>query len=101
MTDFVLPTYTNLLTGLAAWLTKAGEHHVDTGALMSARLAPDMFTLATQVRFACVQAYEGVARLSSEAFPPIWLELLEEGRNGASTPGTLDEAQARIRATLS
>jgi uncharacterized protein len=101
MTDFLLPTYTNLLTGLSAWLTKAGEHHADPGALMSARLAPDMFPLSTQIRFACVQAYEGVARLSGEAFPPIWLELLEEGRNGAAAPGTLADAQARIRDTLS
>jgi hypothetical protein len=101
MTDILLPTYTNLLTGLAAWLTKAGEHHADPGALMSARLAPDMFPLSTQIRFACVQAYEGVARLRGEAFPPVWLELLEEGRNGASAPGTLADAQGLIRDTMS
>jgi hypothetical protein len=101
MTDLLLPTYTNLLTGLSAWLTKAGEHHVDPGALMSARLAPDMFPLCTQIRFTCVQAYEGVARLRGEAFPPVWLNLLEEGRNGSSAPGSLADAQARIRDTLS
>lgn len=101
MTDVLLPTYTNLLTGLSAWLTKAGEHHADPGALMSARLAPDMFPLATQIRFACVQAYEGVARLRGDAFPAVWLELLEEGRNGASAPGSLADAQARIGETLS
>ena len=101
MTDLLLPTYTNLLTSLSAWLTKAGEHHADTGALMSARLAPDMFPLATQIRFVCVQAYEGVGRLRGEAFPPVWLALLEEGRNAASAPGTLADAQARLRDTLS
>ena len=101
MTDLLLPTYTNLLTSLSAWLTKASEHHADTGALMSARLAPDMFPLATQIRFVCVQAYEGVGRLRGEAFPPVWLALLEEGRNAASAPGTLADAQARLRDTLS
>jgi len=101
MTDYLIPTYTNMLKALSAWLSKAAEHHADPGALMSARLAPDMFPLSTQVRFACVQAYEGVARLRGEDFPPVWLELLEEGRNAAAAPGTLADAQARIRNTLS
>ena len=50
---------------LSAWLAKAEaqlpEGHAER--LLLARLAPDMFPLATQVRFACVQAQEGVFRL--------------------------------------
>ena len=55
-----------------------------------------MFPLSTQVRFSCLQVFEGVAWLRGEGFPPIWHELLEEGRNGAESPGSLADAQARI-----
>lgn len=101
MTDTLLPTYTNMLTALSAWFGKAGEQLAEPDAVLSVRLAPDMFPLSTQVRFACIQAYEGVSRLRGEAFPQVWHELLEEGRSGAEHPGTLAEAQARIQNTLS
>jgi hypothetical protein len=101
MSDVLVPTYSNLLTALSAWLGKAGEQLADPDTVLSARLAPDMFPLSTQVRFACVQAYEGVSRLRGEAFPPVWQELLEEGRSGAAHPGTLAETKSRIDTTLS
>lgn len=100
MTDHLPKTYSNMLAALSAWLGKAGEHAADPDALMAARLAPDMFPLSTQVCFSCLQAYEGVARLRGEAMPQIWHELLEEGRRGADAPGTVAEAQNRIRSTL-
>ena len=68
--------------------------------LLSARLASDMFPLATQVRFACVQAQEGVFRLRGEVFPPSVEVLLNEGRNAAGHPGSIAEARARITETV-
>ena len=59
-----------------------------------------MFPLATQVRFACVQAYEGVYRLAGDTFPPALAVLLDEGRNAVTQPGTLAEARSRINETL-
>lgn len=100
--DLLSPTYVQMLGALANWLAKAeaqlpGEQ---ADALMAARLAPDMFPLATQIRFACVQALEGVSRLRGEQFPASVAVLLDEGRNAAERPGTIADARARISETL-
>jgi Uncharacterized protein conserved in bacteria len=100
LADLLLPTYRQMLAALSGWLDKAEGEHADAGALLSARLAPDMFPLATQIRFVCVQAYEGVARLKGEDFPPVVAELTEEGRNSGDAPGTLADARGRIAQTL-
>lgn len=100
LTELLVPTYRQMLLALAAWLKKAQAQIKDADSLMAARLAPDMFPLSTQVRFACVQAHEGGRRLSHEALPPALEELLNEGRNGGERPGTLAEALQRIEETL-
>jgi hypothetical protein len=81
-----------MLQALSGWLAKAAAQKPDAEAeaLLSARLAPDMFPLSTQIRFACVQAYEGVYRLRGAAFPTSLTELLDEGRNAGERPGSLD-----------
>lgn len=71
---------------------------VDT--LLAARPAPGMFPLATQIRFACQQAQEGVFRLLEQGFAPALETLLDEGRNAGERPGTLADAQARIVETI-
>ncbi len=96
--DTLDATYANGLASLANWLRKAaaevGEERA--GELLSARLAPDMLPLATQVRFVCVQAIEGMHRLRGEIFPARVTELLDEGRKAGEAPGSMDEALARI-----
>jgi hypothetical protein len=59
-----------------------------------------MFPLATQIRFACVQAQEGMFRLLGQAFPLSIEVLLDEGRNVADRPGSMADAQARIAETI-
>ena len=99
--DLLAPTYTNLLTALSAWLDKAAESAgEDRDAILSARLADDMFPLTTQIRFACVQALEGMARLNAADLPESVATLLKEGREAGETPGTIHQSQARIRETL-
>lgn len=100
--DLLMPTYVQMLGALSAWLAKAEAQMPGGGAeaLLVARLAPDMFPLATQIRFACVQAQEGVFRLRGEAFPASLTVLLDEGRNAAERPGTMAEARARIAETI-
>ena len=98
--DLIIPTYVQMLAALSGWLRKAESQDGITDALMSARLAPDMFPLATQIRFACVQAQEGVYRLRGEAFPASITELLDEGRTAGERPGTIADACARIAQTL-
>lgn len=100
--DILVPTYVQMLGALSAWLGKAEAQLPggEAGALLSARLAPDMFPLSTQVRFACVQAQEGVCRLQGRAFPDTIELLLNEGRNAAERPGSIADARARIDETL-
>jgi hypothetical protein len=100
--DVLVPTYVQMLEALSGWLTKSQAQLADGAAeaLLGARLASDMFPLSTQVRFACVQAQEGVYRLRGEAFPPSLEVLLNEGRSGAEYPGSIANAQARIRETI-
>ena len=104
MTPFSLlaPTYLQMLGALSNWLDKAeGElPEAQVAALASARLAPDMFPLSTQVRFACAQALEGVHRLQGVALPPLHAILLEEGREAGDKPGSLSEARTRIAETI-
>lgn len=102
LTNVLTPTYVQMLKALSGWLGKAQEQMPDgdAEALLSARLVPDMFPLSTQVRFACVQAQEGVFRLKGETFPTSIDVLLNEGRNAAEHPGSIAEAQARIDETV-
>ena len=100
--SMLLPTYAQMLGALSAWLTKAEARRPgrDGDALLAARLAPDMFPLSTQVRFACRQAQEGVYRLQGREFPASLQALLDEGRSGSEAPGTMAAAQERIAETL-
>lgn len=100
--DVLVPTYLQMLNALSAWLAKAEvEMPQDRAdALLSARLAPDMFPLSTQIRFACVQAQEGVFRLTAQPFPASVETLLNEGRNAAEHPGSIAEARSRIAETV-
>lgn len=102
LSDALVPTYVQMLRALSAWLAKAQAQTPghEAEALLSERLAPDMFPLSTQVRFACVQAQEGVFRLQGAALPASIAILLDEGRNAAEHPGSIAEAQARIDETL-
>lgn len=52
-----------MLQSLLAWLDKAQENAPDAEAMLSRRLAPDMYPLSTQIRFACFQAQEATFRL--------------------------------------
>jgi hypothetical protein len=95
----LVSTCAPMLRTLSSWLDKA-EAAGSGAALLSARLAPDMFPLATQIRFACVQPREATHRLKEEDFPQSLTDLLNEGRNAGDHPGTMADARARIAETL-
>ena len=69
-----IPTFEITLGALSAVLDKADGHasakKFDSGVLVNARLAPDMFALVKQVQVACDQAKKGAARLASVESPP-------------------------------
>ena len=82
-----LATYTNMLGTLDHLVTKA-EGHENGEALLQARLAEDMFPLATQLRFLCNMPGEALARLAGLDFTSSDVD-----------PATLSEARERIAAT--
>lgn len=87
-------TFVPMLRTLSELLDKGAAHASATGgdpaALLGARLAPDMFTLAQQVQMACYYALDTTARVTG-AEPP---------RPGDAADATLDAAKARIAATI-
>lgn len=101
LTVLLVPTYTQMLQALSRWLVKAEDQAPDQEALLLARLAPDMFPLATQIRFACVQAQEATFRLRGEVLPDFLDALALEGRNADEQPGTIADAHKRISEALS
>lgn len=103
LTKLLVPAYRQMLQALSGWLEKAQAQlpEGEAEALLSARLAPDMFPLSTQVRFACLQAQEAVFRLREEPFPERLKTLIREGQNAGERPGSIAEAQTRISEALS
>jgi uncharacterized protein len=87
--DASIPVYVRLLKALSANLDKAAAHaaekRIKPEALITARLYPDMFTLAEQVRAACNHAVRGGARLTGTPLPSF------EGKDD-----TFDALKARI-----
>jgi uncharacterized protein len=67
-------TFVAVLTTLSDLLIKAEEQcrdqKIDPSELLNARLAPDMYPLHVQVRFACHQARDAMARLAGQEPPP-------------------------------
>src|SRR5579862_7354841 len=66
-------TFVPMLTNLAGVLDKAAQfaeaRKFDSAVLANARLAPDMFPLATQIRIACRHASEAMAVLAGKKAP--------------------------------
>ncbi len=102
LTNLLIPTYRNMLRTLAGLLDKAEQQMPDRAeGLLSARLAPEMYPLSSQVRFAAHQAQEASFRLRGEAIPQSLDEVAAEGRNAGDVPGSLADARARIGEALS
>lgn len=103
LTKLLNPTYTQMLKGLSGWLDKAQKQvpEADAEALLLARLASDMYPLASQVRFACFQAQEAVFRLRGEPVPETLEQVAREGQNAGEQPGSISDAKVRINEALS
>jgi len=102
LTDLLVPTYSHMLEALSGWLDKAQQQLQDeeAEALLSARLAPDMYPLSSQVRFSCLQAQEASFRLKGEPLPEHLNELARAGQNAGEEPGSLSDARAQIDEAL-
>ena len=89
-----VPVYQQMLTSLSVVLGRAAEFAKKSGLeeseLMDRRFAPDMLTLAEQIRQACVHSTLAVARLAGITSPEIKMEPDKD----------IATAQSRIAATL-
>ena len=101
-TDLFVPSARHALAALTSWLGKAaahvGEHGAKPDMLMTLRLAPDMYPLASQVRFAAFQAQEAVHRLRGGEPPEELLALRRAGWEANEAPGTFADAEAAVDA---
>ncbi|WP_162651167.1 DUF1993 domain-containing protein [Lentilitoribacter sp. Alg239-R112] len=102
VTNLLVPTYIQMLKGLAGWLDKAKKQlpEAEAEALLSVRLAPDMYPLSSQVSFVCFQAQEAVYRLKQEPVPEALMQLAADGRNAGDKPGSLKDAENKIADAL-
>lgn len=102
LTNLLIPSYSQMLRALSGWLDQAKKQmpEAEAEALLSERLAPDMYPLSSQVRFACLQAQEATFRLRGEHLPEELEQLAREGRNAGEQPGSISDAQARIGEAL-
>lgn len=104
LTALLTASLTHQLAALSGWLDKAEAFASDRGespdTLLPLRLAPDMFPLTTQLRFAAFQSQEPVYRLRGVTVPEAVLEIRQEGRDGDATPGSWGAARARVAETL-
>jgi hypothetical protein len=91
MRDFVLPALAQMLDALSGQLDKAQQYckneEIPFEEILSARLAPDMFPLASQIQFACTQAEETNARWRGDA------------PRSLDAPATFADAKALIAST--
>ena len=73
--DLTIPAYVHGLGALSAQLGKALDWGEQNGVgelqFVTARLAPDMFPLAAQVRFSCIQALQPATRLGVAGAPEL------------------------------
>ena len=90
---FATKTFVPMLQSLSNILDKGAEHarakNSDPASLVNARLAPDMYTLAQQVRLACNHAKDATARVTGKEPPQF-----------DDSEQTLAELKARIAKTI-
>src|SRR5262249_35823443 len=88
-----VPVFVQFLTSLAGVLDKAAAHaearKIDPAVLLNARLYPDMFPLARQVRAATDHAVNACGRLAG-AEPPVF----------ENTEASIGELKERITRTI-
>ncbi len=90
MRTMAIDSFVPMLESLSGILDKAAAHARENKVdLPNARLAPDMYTLAQQVRLACYHAHNGAARLTGRE-PPA----------AANDETTLDDLKERIARTI-
>jgi uncharacterized protein len=97
-------TFPQMLANMSGWMDKAAGHldrlGLDHDLMLSWQLAPDMYPLAGQVRFACFLACEPRLRLQNLGLPAPLLSIRDQGWSSYEQPGTLSQAMALLAETI-
>lgn len=102
LTNFLVPTYVQMLGALSAWLDKTVAQRPRRRSKDAAFRAPRprhvsaVYPSALRLRAGAGSAF----RLRGEAFPASIAVLSDEGRNAGERPGTIEDALARISETV-
>lgn len=100
-TDLLIPTYRNMLRTLLGLLATVDRQMPDRAeSLLAARLSPDMYPLAAQLRFAAYQAQEATLRMRGIDIPDTLAAVAAEGRDASDNPGTIAAVRGRIEDAL-
>lgn len=104
LTNLLVPTFRQLLQGLSNWLDKAVAREEAAGrnpdALLTQRLAADMYPLAAQVRFVCFLSQESIHRLRGSQVSPELQAVRQEAWDADRNPGTVADAKRHIADAL-
>ena len=91
--DLTVPAYANGLRALSGQLGKALDWGAENGIgelqFIAARIAPDMFPLASQIRFTCIQTMQPATRLSAADAPSLTEDATDFGGLQAQIAATL------------
>jgi uncharacterized protein len=102
--DLLPITFSQMLTNLSTWLDKAADQLAGLGQnpdlMLSWQLAPDMYPLSGQIRFACFLAREPHFRLQGLPLPAPLLAVRDAGWSSNEQPGTLVKAKALLAGTI-
>ncbi|MET4898633.1 DUF1993 family protein [Sphingomonadaceae bacterium jetA1] len=101
LTKLLVPTYTQMLGTIDGLLAKAQREMPERAeSLPSARLAPNILPLASQVRLAACQVHEAMYKLSGFHRPRDLDDLLAEAYACGEAPGSLADARKRMDEAL-
>ncbi|MEN3794453.1 DUF1993 domain-containing protein [Fulvimarina sp. MAC3] len=89
--QMTVPTHRQMLSALIGQLAKAADTGTDSSTILAGRLAPDMFPLATQIRFSCLQSLECMDRLTGDGV---------RGADSVREVTAIEEAVALIEETV-
>jgi hypothetical protein len=102
--DFLHPTFVHMLKSLSNWLDKAAAQIAAQSGKPDVSLtwclAPDMYPLAGQVRFACYLAQEPIYRLQGMQPPANLLDVRAAGWASRERPGEMSVALDLLAGTI-
>ncbi len=102
LSSLLIPSFTQMLKGLSKWLqTGATGADADADALLTRRLADDMYPLASQVFFSCFMVQDAIFRLRGQKVPDAVEGIRRKAWRAGEEPVAFADAIRQIEDTMS